>query len=206
LVYDVVEGLGYPNQALSHQISAVAPGMMLAGPAFTVNGAVTAERGEAHRETALNMIRSMSRPCIEVRDRGTSFNVAIYGELSAATAAAHGAVGALVDGGTRDSGHLIARKFPIFARYRSPVEAFGRYMIVNCQVPVRLSGELTDTVEVHPGDFIFGDEDGVIVVPKDLTLKVLSECEGVKGVEDQARVDFTRGDDPLAVFKRYQRF
>lgn len=205
-VYDVLEGLGYPNQALSHQLVALAPGMKLAGPAFTVKGTLTAERDEAGRHTRMKMVCSMKYPCVEVRDQGTPFNVAIYGELSATTARAHGAVGALIDGGTRDTGHLIAMGFPVFARYRCPIEAFGRYTMLKCQVPIRVSGELTETVEVNPGDFIFGEEDGVVVVPKDLTLPVLQECERIKGLEDQARHDFARGDDPVEVFQRYKRF
>jgi 4-hydroxy-4-methyl-2-oxoglutarate aldolase len=204
-VYDVLESLGYPNQALSHQLRNLAPGMKIAAPAFTIKGTDTAQRDEMDRQTAMQMVSKMTYPCIEVRDRGTPFNVAIYGELSAATAKAHGAVGALLDGGVRDSGHLIARGFPVFARYRSPVEAFGRYALLKCQVPIFLSGELTETVEVHPGDFIFGEEDGVLVIPKDLTLQVLSKCEEIKTLEDQARSDFTRGDDPLVVFERYKR-
>jgi len=205
-VFDVLEGLGYPDQALSHELVALAPGMKLAGPAFTVKGTLTAERDTAGRSKRMKMVCDMTRPCVEVRDRGTPFNVAIYGELSATTARAHGAVGALIDGGTRDSSHLISMGFPVFARYRSPVEAFGRYTLLNSQVPVRISGELTQTVMVNPGDFIFGEEDGVIVIPKELTLKVLEECERIKGLEDQARHDFARGDDPVEVFQRYKRF
>lgn len=205
-VYDVLEGLGYPDQALSHELTALAPGMKLAGPAFTVKGTVTAERDEAGRHQRLKMVCSMTYPCIEVRDQGTPFNVAIYGELTATTARAHGAVGALIDGGTRDSGHLISMGFPVFARFRSPVEAFGRYMLLKCQVPIRLAGELTETVVVNPGDFVFGEDDGVLVIPKDLTLQVLEECERIKGLENQARHDFARGDDPVEVFQRYKRF
>lgn len=205
-VYDVLEGLGFPHQALSHELTAIAPGMKLAGPAFTVKGTVTGERDEAGRHKRMQMICQMSFPCIEVRDRGTDFNVAIYGELSATTARAHGAVGALIDGGTRDCGHLIDMQFPVFARYRTPVEAFGRYVLLKVQVPVRLSGELTDTVVVNPGDFIFGEHDGVMVIPQDLILRVLEECERIKGMEDHARHDFARGDDPVEVFQRYKRF
>jgi regulator of RNase E activity RraA len=205
-VFDVLEGLGYSNQALSHEIVALAPGMKLAGPAFTVKGTVSAERDSEARNRRIKMVRTMTSPCVEVRDRGTAFNVAIYGELSATTARAHGAVGALIDGGTRDSSHLISMDFPVFARYRCPVEAFGRYTWLHCQVPVRMSGELSESVTVNPGDFIFGEADGVIVIPKDMILAVLEECERIKGLEDQARHDFARGDDPLEVFQRYNRF
>ncbi|MEO8735889.1 MAG: RraA family protein [Edaphobacter sp.] len=205
-VFDVLEGLGYSNQALSHEIVALAPGMKLAGPAFTIKGTVSAEQDAEARNRRIKMVATMPNPCVEVRDRGTPFNVAIFGELSATTSKAHGAVGALIDGGTRDSGHLIAMNFPVFARYRCPVEAFGRYTWLDCQVPVRISGELSQTVTVNPGDFIFGEADGAIVIPKDLIVTVLEECERIKGLEDQARHDFARGDDPLEVFQRYNRF
>jgi 4-hydroxy-4-methyl-2-oxoglutarate aldolase len=204
-VFDVLESLGLPNQVVSHELTPLAPEMRLAGPAFTIKGTLTCERDEAGRHQRLRMTHKMVYPCIEVRDRGTPFNVAIYGELSATVARAHGAVGALIDGGTRDSGKLISMGFPVFARYRSPVEAFGRYTMLNCQVPILVSGELTETVQINPGDFIFGEPDGVLVIPKDLTLRVLEECERVKGLEDCARTEFARGDDPVEVFKRYKR-
>jgi regulator of RNase E activity RraA len=64
---------------------------------------------------------------------------------------------------------------------------------------------LTETVVVNPGDFIFGDLDGVIVVPKHLTLPVLLEAERIMGIEDAARVEFKRGGDPVETFKKYRR-
>src|ERR1019366_8279200 len=95
-VYDVLEGLGFPDQAVSHELTAISPGMKLAGPAFTMKGTVTAERDNAGRSKRMKMICNMTSPCIEVRDQGTAYNVALYGELSATTARAHGAVGALI--------------------------------------------------------------------------------------------------------------
>jgi regulator of RNase E activity RraA len=112
----VLEELGYPNQSVSHCFTALAPGMKLAGPVFTVKGTVTAEPDHTGRHQRMKMVCSRSYPCIEVRDQGTPFNVATYGDLSATTARSHGAVGALIDGGTRDSAHLIAMGFPVFAR------------------------------------------------------------------------------------------
>ena len=205
LIYDVLEHLGYPNQAVSHRLTPLAPDMKLAGPAFTVKGTMSCEKDESRRYKRLAMIKEMTCPCIEVRDAGTPFHVAIYGELSATTAQAHGAVGALVDGGIRDSGHLVRMGFPVFSRFRNPVEAFGRWMMLDYQVPIRVHGELMESIVVRPGDFIFGDLDGAIVIPKELTLTVLEECERVMGIEDVARSEFARGDDPVAVFERHKR-
>lgn len=205
LVFDVLEHMGYPNQAVSHKLTALQPDMKLAGPAFTVKGTVSTDKDESKRYKRLAMIKQMSFPCIEVRDAGTPFHVAIYGELSATTARAHGATGALIDGGTRDSAYLIKMGFPVFARYRNPVEAFGRWMMLDYQVPIRIHGELIESIVVNPGDFIFGDLDGVVVIPRDLTIPVLEECERIIGIEDTAREEFARGDDPVAVFERHKR-
>lgn len=205
LIFDVLEHLGHANQALCHEITPISPEMKLAGPAFTFKGTTTAVKDESLRFRRLNALKEMKHPCIEVRDRTTPFNVALYGELSATSAAARGAVGALIDGGTRDSGMLISMGFPVFARYRSPIEAFGRVITLAHQVPILLSGELSETVVVNPGDFIFGDIDGVLVIPKALTISVLLEAERIAGIEDEARVDFKKGDDPVEVFKRHRR-
>jgi len=205
LVYDVLEHLNYPNQVVSHEITPLAPEMKLAGPAFTIKGTTTAEKDESVRFRRLESLKEMRHPCVEVRDRSTPYNVALYGELTATAARAQGAVGALIDGGTRDSGMLIAMNFPVFARYRSPIEAFGRCMCLDHQVPILVSGELTETVVVNPGDFIFGDIDGVIIIPRQLTIDVLTKCEDIMGIEDAARIDFERGDDPIEVFKRHKR-
>ncbi len=204
-VYDVLEHMGYPNQVLTHELAPLAADMKLAGPAFTVKGTMSCERDQEQRYRRLRSIKKMTRPCVEVRDCGTPFNVSIYGELSATTASAHGAMGALVDGGTRDTGKLISMGFPVFARYRTPIEAFGRWAMIDCQVPVLLAGELTDTVQVNPGDFIFADYDGVLVIPRDLAEPVLLECERISGIEDEARVEFARGEDPVEVFQRHAR-
>ncbi len=205
VIYDVLEHLGYPNQVLARELAPLAPDMKLAGPAFTVKGVMSCDRDESLRYRRLEMIKQMTRPCIEVRDCGTPHSIALYGELSATTAAAHGATGALIDGGVRDASFLISMGFPVFARYRTPIEAFGRWAMHSYQVPVLLSGELTDTVQVNPGDFIFGDYDGVIVIPSEITEEVLLECERVIGIEDEARVAFARGDDPVQVFQRHKR-
>lgn len=205
LIFDVLEHFGKPYQAVSHELTPLSPDMKLAGPAFTVKGTTTCEKNEQIRYKRLAMIKEMTYPCVEVRDAGTPFHVALYGELSATTAGAHGAVGALVDGGVRDSAMLVAMNYPVFCRYRNPVEAFGRWMMIDYNVPVLLHGELCETIRVNPGDFIFGDMDGVMVIPRELTMTVLEECERVMGIEDVARVEFARGDDPVAVFEKHKR-
>ncbi len=205
VIFDYLDHHGLPYQLLSTELRPLTLEMKIAGPAFTVKGGVSTEKNEAIRYKRLEMITKMSHPCVEVRDRGTPFSVALYGELSATSARAHGAVGALIDNATRDSGFLIEMGFPVFCRGRNPIEAFGRWAMVDYQVPIRIAGELCDEVLVRPGDFIFGDLDGVLVIPQERALEVLEECERIVGIEDIAREEFRRGDNPVEVFERHKR-
>ncbi|MBO0850428.1 MAG: RraA family protein, partial [Pseudonocardia sp.] len=70
-----------------------------------------------------------------------------------------GAVGALVDGGVRDLKWLRRHGFPVFGRYRTPVQSIGRWRVTGAQEPVYLRGATSRWVTVHPGDFVLADED-----------------------------------------------
>jgi hypothetical protein len=90
VVFDYLDHTGLPHQLLSSKITPLTLEMKIAGPAFTVKGSTSTERDESVRYKRLQMITQMTYPCVEVRDRGTPFSVALYGELSATSARAHG--------------------------------------------------------------------------------------------------------------------
>lgn len=83
-------------------------------------------------------------------------------------ARARGARGAIIDGYTRDVPQITAMKFPTFATGRKPVDSAGRSIVIDHGCPVRCGDVL-----VNPGDIIFGDTDGVVVIPKELEKKVI---------------------------------
>jgi 4-hydroxy-4-methyl-2-oxoglutarate aldolase len=77
------------------------------------------------------------------------------------------AAGRVVDGYVRDSALLKRDGFPVYCRGTQPIDAYGRWQIVDYQVDVFLHG--TDgLVRVRPNDYIFADSDGVIVIPGEL--------------------------------------
>ncbi|PRY19338.1 regulator of RNase E activity RraA [Aliiruegeria haliotis] len=204
LVYDVLEEMGYPHQALSPEIAAIAPGMTVAGPAFTVQMVNDPTSDPDLRQKRINMFKEMTYPCVDIRDTSFDERVAAYGEMNATLAAKYGCVGAVVDGGTRDSQHLIDRGFPVFARFKTPVEALGRISYKAWQTPIAVRGAITSTVTVNPGDFIFGDVDGVISIPKDILGKVIEKCQKMVNTENCARDEFKVGD-PEEVYNKYGR-
>ncbi len=78
-------------------------------------------------------------------------------------------------------------------------------MAVDYQVPIYVRG-IDGQLVVNPGDFLFGDNDGVVVVPQELTVKVLELAEANCKSESQSRKAMAAGEDPFAVYEKYGRF
>jgi regulator of RNase E activity RraA len=78
--------------------------------------------------------------------------------------------------------------YPVFARFGCAASSVGRWSIREYNVPIRIGDTL-----INPGDFVFGDVDGVVIVPKDVTVDVLVAAEDVFSREHGMREDLRRG-------------
>lgn len=207
-VYDVLEELGHPHQALAADVKPVAPHWIVAGPAFTIKGIPdpTADSDlRARRIELFTAMKDTGVPLIDVRDTSFEFQAAHYGEMNATVGAACGVVGAVIDGGSRDTRFLLERDFPVFCRYLTPVEALRRWSYYSWQRTIGLRGATSAIVLVSPGDFVLGDVDGVVIIPKDAVVETLVRTEALIAQEDVARAEFASGEDPVAVYRRHGR-
>jgi regulator of RNase E activity RraA len=207
-VYDVLDHLNLPYQALANDIKPVRQDMMVAGPAFTIKGIPDPVGDEELRQRRIHLfndMRAIGCPLIDTRDCGYDTHVSHYGEMNSVLGRSSGVVGAVVDGGSRDTRFLLQANFPLFCRYLTPVEAFKRWSYYDWQIVIGLRGVINSTVTVHPGDFIFGDLDGVLVIPHDAVVEVLRKTEELVETENHARADFASGADPVEVYKKYGR-
>ena len=206
LIYDVLEGeFEMSGRAMDSGIYPLVYSMKVAGPAFTVHCISTPSLDEKIHDIRLGMLRSMTKGCIQIRDAQRDCSCGQFGEISATASRAAGCVGAVIDGSTRDSNMLIEMDFPTFCRFRNPVEAFGRFMCVDYQIPIYVSG-IDGLLVVNPGDYIFGDNDGVVIVPKEYTIEVLRIAEQWHEQEAKSREAMDSGEDPFDVYSRYGRF
>jgi 4-hydroxy-4-methyl-2-oxoglutarate aldolase len=205
LIYDAMEHFGLPGRSMESGIYPLVHTMKVAGPAFTVRCISTPSRDEYIHNMRLGMMKSMSPGCVQVRDTQRDPSCGQFGEITATAARAAGCVGAVIDGSTRDSNYLINMEFPTFTRFRNPVEGFGRYMAVDYMIPIYVRG-IDGKLIVNPGDFIFGDNDGVVVVPQAMTLKILEQAEEWFNGEAKSREAMASGQDPFEVYDRYGRF
>ena len=104
-----------------------------------------------------------------------------------------GCTGALVDGGIRDVRWIGQHRFPVYARYRTPVQSIGRWKVMACQIPVYLPGATIRRVVVNPGDFILADEDGAIAIPSAIAKDVLAQAAHLTRKEILIRDEIEKG-------------
>lgn len=206
LISDILEDkMNLHGQVMESGMYPIDPAMKIAGPAFPMMGCSTPSRDPNRHEIRFASLKSMVEGCIQVRNSQGNTNCGQFGEMNATAAWAAGCRGTVVDGSTRDSAQLIKMGFPTFCRFRSPVEAFGRYMIVDYMIPITVRGN-DGQLTVSPGDFILGDTDGVVVVPKASTVEVLEMAEDWMERERKTKEEMAAGNDPAEVFKKYGRF
>lgn len=156
----------------------------ICGPAATVLEAATDE--VLPPQHALDLIdEAPAGSVIVISIAGGEPEVAVWGGLMTAGAAANRHAGAVLDGGVRDLVEIRRDyDFPVYARSVSPGTTLGRYRTVASQVPVNVGG-----VMVHPGDLVVGDVDGVVVVPKDQAEAVLKLAAEIDARElEQAKL------------------
>lgn len=206
LVYDQLDERGLGDLVLANDIKPIQPDSKIAGPAFTVKGEVSSDSAPGHNQVQLEMFSKFEPYSIEVIEAGGDTSSAHFGGLNATACIARHVTGTVTDGGTRDSHQLLALEYPVFCRFRNPVAATGRWKVTAYQIPIKLPGALIPEVPIHPGDFIFGDVDGVVVVPRDLALTILEACEDHLGIEKTAMSELATGEDVVEVFKRYRKF
>ena len=191
-VADVLDTLGLPDQGLAPQFSPypVTTGR-LAGFAYTIRGQMTPFPlgGDAEKMKAC---QGVSPGEVTVWS-GDGEGICYFGELIAIGMKEKGCVGALVDGGIRDIRWIGEQAFPVYARYRTPVQSIGRWKVNAAQVPVLMRGATSRYVEIRPGDFILADEDGAIVIPAARIEEVLAEAERLTAVEVSIRQELSRG-------------
>jgi regulator of RNase E activity RraA len=126
-----------------------------------------------------------------------------FGEMSCQVAYAHGCRGMLLGGNARDTQYILKMPdFPVFSFGTRP-NAFGGWIITDVNVPIYLPGHLTHYVAVMPGDFIFGDNDGVQLIPKDMVDEVLLRVEATFEFENREREQLAAG---MSVDEVYRTF
>lgn len=199
-VADALDGRDMWHQIVDRRIQPLTPDMRVAGPAFTMLGRPERSTDRTIRKgvAAVDAVRPHT---VVVMDCSGEEITGHWGELLTNGTLVRGGTGAVIDGGIRDTSAILALKFPVFCKFRSPADAKGRWNVIDFDCAVTLGG-----VPVQPGDFIVGDADGVVVIPQALAVEILEEAEQIVAEEREVRRRVLNRESVADLYMRFKRF
>ncbi len=219
-VSDALHALKVDDTVLAQRFKALRQGMQLVGRALTVKlhsqvdyNSVPGWKEEMEKKWEAeggHPQKRMMRAVADAEDGvvlcfdcGGDMQPAHFGEMSCQLAYAHGCRGMLLAGNCRDTQYVLKMAdFPMFSFGTAP-NAFGGWIITEVDDPIYLPGHLTHYVRVMPGDFIFGDNDGVQLIPKDLVDEVLLRVEATFEKENEEREALANGMPIDEVYRKF---
>src|SRR5262249_41753240 len=149
---DVLDSLGHRYSALPTNLRPLKPEWKVFGQAATLTAVSVQKEPEKPYALELECVDSLRPGDVLVATTQGDYRSALWGELLSTSARAHGAVGAVMDGLTRDAGKIVAMDFPVFAAGFSPLDSRGRLDSVSHGQPIQVGSCL-----VRPGDWLVGD-------------------------------------------------
>ncbi len=201
VVGDVMDKMGLQRQFLPPQIQPLREDMVVIGRVMTVLGADVF--GESQRGSQNQVMSKPFGLMLEALDdlkpnevyvcTGGSPDYALWGELMSTRAIKLGAAGAVLNGYARDTRGILNLNFPCFSRGRYAQDQGPRGKVIDFRVPVEIG-----QTRVLPGDIIFGDIDGVCVVPRqaeeEAFVKALEKARGEKRVKEAIEAGMSASD------------
>jgi regulator of RNase E activity RraA len=206
VVGDVMDKLKLTRQFLPPQIQPLRRDMVVIGRAMPViSGDVFEEsiEGTANKLSAkpfglmLEALDDLKRNEIYV-NTGSSPRNALWGELLSTRARMLGARGAVVNGYVRDTRAILNLNFPTFSFGSYGQDSGPRYKVYDFRVPIEIGN-----VRIRPGDILFGDIDGVLVVPREAEVEVFTRAlEKARG-EKTVKKDLEAGSTAVDAFTKH---
>jgi len=201
-VTDILDRRGLVAQTLPPELAPLSPEMLLAGPAYPIEGRPHAGHDyDTSIRKILGMLGAVPPGHVSVyqtNDRESSH----LGELSVTSLRTRGCAGAVLDGGCRDVGFIVRDGFPVFARFTTPQDSVPRWdLVAHGDVTIEIGG-----VRIALGDWVVADRDGIVVIPAAIVEEVLAEAEQKASVENRIRDAVREGMLPLDAYDRFGTF
>ena len=206
VIGDILDKMGFLHQFLPPNIRALRDDMVVIGRAMPVLEADFFGFTETGGHSALSakpfglMLEALDnlKPNEVYIASGSSPRYALWGELMATRALHLKAAGAVLDGYVRDTGGILALNFPTFG-YGSYAQDQGpRGKVVDFGIAIEIAG-----IRIRPGDILFGDRDGVIVIPREAEKEAIARALEKAATEDKVRLAIEAGMSTVEAFQRF---
>lgn len=198
VVCDALDDLGYRHQAMHQRIRPLFPNLSFAGWVRTISCVDVSHIPAEPYAKEIEAVDSILPGEVVVVSTSYSGENAPWGELLSTAARARGARGAIVDGLVRDVKKIDQLGFPVFAAGIKPVDSRGRGLVIDYNVPVECGGVMT-----NPGDLVFADYDGVVIIPGAVVPEVVRMATDKVSRENKSRQELIDGAFLRDVYDKY---
>ncbi|MGP7796851.1 RraA family protein [Sphingomonas sp. CLY1604] len=197
VVGDILDTLGLVHQFLPQPIQPMHTAMKLVGRAMPVL-MIDVYGPQAEPFGKLTQALDQIEPGDVYLASGGAMRCAYWGEILTATARTRGGAGAVIDGWHRDTPMVLEQDWPVFSRGRYAQDSGVRTKVIDYRCPIEVGA-----VRVAPGDLVFGDLDGVVIVPRAQEAEVVERAlEKARG-EKTVRQAIEGGMSSTAAFAKY---
>jgi len=200
ILSDIMDSLGLGRRAMAPFVRPLDESRVLAGRARTglYMPAYSVREGENPYEVEIALVDDLKPGDVVVLAcNGPTERIAPWGELLSTAATVRGAAGCVTDGLVRDVRQIREMRFPVFHGGIGPLDTKGRARMMQRDVPVECAG-----VAVASGDLVFGDVDGVVVIPQSREHEVIERALAKVQGENDTRDALLRGESLASVFQR----
>jgi len=201
-VCDILDGLGFRQQAMHQRLRPLLPDRRacgFAGRARTFRWMETdyVVPGDPYG-LEIEAMDSLGPGDVVVHSVDRSGTNAPWGELMSTVAKRNGAVGCVCDSQIRDANRIIDMGFPVYFSGIRPLDSMGRARVMAYDVPV-----VCGDVLVRPGDLVFADYDGVVVIPRQVERETLQGALAKVEKENASRRELLEGRTLRQVYDKY---
>jgi regulator of RNase E activity RraA len=200
VISDVLDSLGLMNQAMSPGIRPLDDGKVLVGYARTglYHDVYEVKDGENPYELEIALVDDLKPGEVPVLACGGTGRIAPWGELLTTASVARGATGCVTDGLVRDIRIIRNMGFPVFHGGIGPLDTRGRGKLIEMDGPVECGG-----VRVRTGDLMFGDADGMIVIPREVRDEAIAKALEKVTAENKTRDELAKGAKLKDIYDKY---
>lgn len=209
VVSDVLDEAGFTDHAINRSVALLDGSKKLAGTAHCFRNSVRVQVGTKPNSPKPSRVEmeAKARPgLIIVLATGGYEGGAMFGGLLVQKLKEKSGAGILTDGLVRDADEIVALEFPLAAAGLTPVNSGRRAELVEANTPVPMPLQGGGSLMIHPGDFILGDRDGIIVIPRAHAQAVIEMAEELVNKEKLIQEDMKTGMSRDEAFKRHPRF
>ena len=198
VVSDVLDGLGYRNQALDSEVRPLTKMRRVCGRVFTARAIPTTEIPPEPYVLQIAAVDALKAGEVLVVDGQSTCTCSFWGELLTTACVHKGVRGLVMTACTRDMWKIDDLEFPIFGIGYHPGDDKGRLEVVEIGKPITIAG-----VKTKPGDLLLGDEDGVVIIPSEAAADTIRKAREKASGENLVRDALAAGMPVGEAFRKF---